>query len=356
MVHTMSKIEWTDLTWNPIAGCSLVSPGCKNCYAMSLANRLLDKPGSHYEGTTDRVNGKAVWTGKIKKAPEHILRQPLHWHKPSMVFVNSMSDLFHEDVPCEWIDEIFGIMAFCPDHIFQVLTKRPERMREYMMYGQRLTFAGSKISAPIWPLPNVWMGVSVEDQRRANKRIPHLLNTKAAVRFLSMEPLLEPVDLNAITTTAKKDHGRVPLVIETCLYNVADKPAILPLHDTNKIDWVIVGGESGTNARPMHPDWVRFTRDQCAAAGVPFFFKQWGKWTPLDDYKGRKDWMIVDHRGGIDIPDDRWPDESSGEVAMVAMGKGAAGRTLDGRTWYEIPEKCVKQMGRYSVNVASFVH
>jgi len=345
-----SAIEWTEATWNPLAGCSLVSPGCKNCYAMGVANRLLDKPGTHYHGTTQRVNGKAVWTGTVNKAPDAVMRQPLAWKRPRMVFVNSMSDLFHESVPNEWIDQIFAVMALARQHTFQILTKRPERMREYFErnfhphhIGARadILVPGShdRVAAMAFPLANVWLGVTVEDQRRAHERIRDLLNTPAHVRFLSMEPLLNAVDLNNIFSPAKKDPERVPLVAETCLYTVADRPAILPMHDLNKIDWVIVGGESGPDARPMHPDWARYTRDQCNAAGVPFFFKQWGRWAPLlPDHEGRKDWAIVDHGGGVDVPDDRWPDEAQGEAAMVPVGKKAAGRMLDGRTWDEMPK------------------
>lgn len=361
-------IEWTDATWNPLAGCSLVSPGCTNCYAMVHAHRLLDKPGSHYEGTTKKVNGTPVWTGKIAKAPDHIMEQPLRWSRPRMVFVNSMSDLFHEDVPDEWIDEVFAIMALAKDHTFQILTKRAERMREYMegsghpaglvhwqcrVYSkmneiyekipEQLAHKFSKsgfLGGPAYPLPNVWLGVSVEDQRRANERIRPLLNTPAAVRFLSMEPLVGPVDLNALVATAIKDPEKGDKITETCLYTLGQQPAILPAHDTNKIDWVIVGGESGGKARPMHPDWVRYTRDQCITAGVAFFFKQWGHWAPLlPDFEGRGDWFIVSHGGGVDIPDDRWPDEAAGECPMVQVGKKKAGNTLDGKTWQQIPER-----------------
>lgn len=381
----MSKIEWTDETWNPLAGCSLVSPGCTNCYAMGFANILLDKPGSHYEGTTKRVNGKAVWTGKVTLAPDHILAMPYKWKKSRMVFVNSMSDLFHEDVPDGWIMNILRIIAENPQHTFQILTKRPARARAFFekwcdvnyeqepqlvqgpdevrrvhkdgraeLFAAMLESWGKPPAGAAFPFydwmhgmkywpqtfDNVWLGTSVEDQRRANERIPQLLHTPAVgVRFLSMEPLIGGVDLNGLAAPAKKDPDKVPMVKETALYTAKDRPAILPAHDLNKIDWVIAGGESGPDARPMHPDWVRFTRDQCVTAGVPFFFKQWGHWAPLADHEGRKDWMIVDHQGGVDVPDDRWPDETLGEVAMVAVGKGKAGRTLDGKEWNQMPER-----------------
>ncbi|MFN7607968.1 MAG: DUF5131 family protein, partial [Ralstonia sp.] len=217
-----TSIEWTEQTWNPVAGCSLVSPGCTNCYAMSHAARLLDKPGSHYEGTTKRVNGKPVWTGKIGIAPDSILLAPLRRRKPAMYFVNSMADLFHEGVPEAVIDCVFAVMALSPQHTFQVLTKRAKRMREYMMGfgcdGSRrfnvfdamcqvadsssvrgvFKDGSSTILAPEWPLPNVWLGVSAEDQARADERIPDLLATPAAVRFVSAEPLLGPIDFNRI--------------------------------------------------------------------------------------------------------------------------------------------------------------
>lgn len=366
-------IEWTDATWNPLAGCSLVSPGCTNCYAMGHAARLLDKPGSHYEGTTKRVIGKAVWTGKIGKAPDHIMAQPLRWKRPRMVFVNSMSDLFHEDVPDEWIDEVFAVMALCPQHTFQILTKRPERMREYtndpntisriydlvcdmVLLGEASVILiapeidetkappGTRVHLGKWPLPNVWLGVSVEDQRRANERIRYLLNTPAAVRFLSMEPLVGAVDLNQLTGVAVKDPDKVPLVAETCLYNVLDRPAILPAHDTAKIDWVIVGGESGHDARPMHPDWVRYTRDQCVTAGVPFFFKQWGEFHPAADHdpeKCKKEPVAI-HISGVReyMPSEAFrvlATQEEGWAGMCKVGKGKSGRTLDGRTWDEMP-------------------
>lgn len=218
-----TKISWTNETWNPIVGCSLASPGCTNCYAMNMAWRQehgFKTP--HYAGTTKKVNGNAVWTGKIAMAPDSTLTKPLKRRKPTMYFVNSMSDLFHEDVPDEWIDRVFAVMALCPQHTFQVLTKRADRMRNYLSSG-RATAVGmaalelvcqslaenekSRVGSGIiltgdiahlkdWPLPNVWLGVSAEDQRRADERIPVLLDTPAAVRFVSIEPQLEHIDLS----------------------------------------------------------------------------------------------------------------------------------------------------------------
>lgn len=338
-----TKIEWTEASWNPVVGCSVVSPGCTNCYAMKFARRLLDKPWSHYHGTTREVNGNAVWTGELALAPERILTQPLRWKRPRRIFVNSMGDLFHEDVPDEWINKVFAVMAMSTQHTFQILTKRPERMREYMSKllnemqasWNIIKFLLSGVTPPEeiitdWPLPNVWLGVSVEDQARADERIPLLLQTPAALRFISCEPLIGPVDLWCVPS----DHrGKRNALSQYSYCELCGEDSGLP-----KLDWVIVGGESGPDARPMHPDWVCLIRDQCSAASVPFFFKQWGEWAPLlPEHEGRRDWMILDSGGGLDIPDDRWPDETQGEIAVVKVGKHAAGRTIDGREWNQMP-------------------
>lgn len=264
-----TSIEWTDRVWNPTRGCSLKSPGCKNCYAMKMAHRFSGK-GQPYEGLTELGPNGPRWTGKVSSVPE-MLGTPLKWKKPARIFVNSMSDLFHDEVPDNFIDQVFAVMAVSLRHTYQVLTKRPERMQKYFadpetqgrvaaIVGEILELMACKLGA--WPLPNVWLGVSVENQEAADERIPHLLNTPAAVRFLSVEPLLGPVSLRPYF------HGMGALV------NV--RPPIV----TPKIDWVIVGGESGPGARPMHPEWARSLRDQCEAANVPFLFKQWGEWKP----------------------------------------------------------------------------
>jgi protein gp37 len=214
-----SAIEWTDATWNPVTGCTKVSPGCKHCYAETFAERWRGIPGHPYEQGFD-----------LRLWPER-LGLPLRWKSPRMIFVNSMSDLFHEEVPDEFIDRVFETMAAAPRHTFQVLTKRADRLAAWHA-GRRAVHG----------LGNVWLGVSVEDRRYGLARIPFLRSVRAAVRFLSVEPLLE-------------DIGELPLA---------------------GIDWVIVGGESGPGARPMRPEWVESIRDQCLAANVPFFFKQWG--------------------------------------------------------------------------------
>ncbi|SLG33563.1 bacteriophage protein gp37 [Mycobacteroides abscessus subsp. abscessus] len=281
-----TKIEWTDSTWSPVTGCDKVSPGCDNCYPNGF-------------GVTLR--------------PER-LGEPLRWRKPRRVFVNSMSDLFHKDVPDEFIAKVFGVMARAPQHTFQILTKRPGRMRSLL--GDRVDGAQPLLEAATeeetataiydapWPLPNVWLGVSAEDQKWAEVRIPVLLDTPAAVRFVSAEPLLGPIDLTR-------------------------RGLLAPDECERRLDWVIVGGESGRGARPMHPEWARSLRDQCTAAGVPFFFKQWGEYITTEQMT-EATYMTwdIEHGSAQYHPSVQW-----------RVGKKRAGRELDGRTWDEFPDR-----------------
>ena len=246
-----SSIEWTEATWNPTRGCSRISPGCHHCYAERFARRL-DGPDKPYEGLTKQTRNGPRWSGRLRLVEES-LHQPLHWRRPRLIFVNSMSDLFHERVPFEFIARVFAVMEHAHWHTFQLLTKRSTRLME----------CSAKLK---WP-PNVWMGVSVENAHWLH-RVDHLVSVPAHVRFLSVEPLLGPVSLSLAN-----------------------------------IHWVIVGGESGPRARPLHPDWVRSIRDQCISASVPFFFKQWG-----------------------------------------GVRKKEAGRVLDGRTWDEMPSRTTLQL------------
>lgn len=259
-----TSIEWTDKVWNPTRGCSLISPGCTNCYAMRMAHRFSGK-GQPYEGLTRLGANGPIWTGEVRPAPG-MLEAPLEWRKPAKVFVDSMSDLFHDAVTDEHIDRVFGVMGLSEDmgrgHVFQILTKRAERMRDYLRSRAYKAWNSRRLGQEAFPPRNVWLGVSVEDVKRKD-RIVLLRQTPAVVRFLSLEPLLE-------------DLGEIDLA---------------------GIHWVIVGGESGPHARPVHPQWVRALRDQCVASGVSFFFKQWG-----------------------------------------GVRKKDAGRTLDGREWSEIPK------------------
>lgn len=277
-----SKIEWTDRTWNPIRGCSVVSEGCRNCYAMNFATRFA-KEGEAYDGLAYRNSSGAHWTGKVKFIEEH-LEDPLRWRAPKRIFVNSMSDLFHESIPDEWIDRIFAVMALAPQHAFQVLTKRPKRM---LAYTQRLaknvgplerparamghTFQYDGIPLLPWPIPNVWLGVSVEDQKTADERIPLLLQTPAAVRFISYEPALGSLDLSDVRETLPDGQVRSKraLVSRDSLFGV-------DAFSVNRLDWVIVGAESGNGARPLDLDWPRLIVKDCKAAGVAVFVKQLG--------------------------------------------------------------------------------
>ncbi len=247
-----SKIEWTDRTWNPVTGCTKVSAGCKNCYAETM-----------YE----RFNGKGSFKNII--CYQDRLTLPLKWKKPSMVFVNSMSDLFHENVSFSFVYDAFLMMQKCKQHTFQILTKRPERMVEFFNYYAQIKE----------PIENIWIGVSIEDQKTADERIQYLNYIPAAVKFLSCEPLLGPVDFKKSIGDSLKWHAGG---LKNC------------------ISWVIAGGESGHHARPMHPDWVISIRDQCENDGVPFFFKQWGEWTPecSDNKSSINKWLFVDVQNG----------------------------------------------------------
>lgn len=365
-----TSIEWTERTWNPVVGCEIVSPGCAHCYAMRMAARI-EAMGTapHYKGLTRKVNGHAVWTGVMRPAPDRVLMEPLHWKKPSLIFVNSMSDLFAEGVSDETIDQVFAVMGLAHWHTFQVLTKRPERMRAYfaetwqpapahdislgrsealhvpaevrgddrwdhinlacddldlLKIDRVWTADGELIGRPAWPrrpLPNVWLGISAEDQPRYDERWPHLRDTPAAVRFLSAEPLL----------------GRIE---------------ILP-----GLDWVIVGGESGAGARPMHPDWARALRDDCATLGVPFFFKQWGEWR--EAFHNEDGPKVEEVEVGSETAESlaslaknpcwltgagrafRYASAIGDEPArmMERLGKKGAGRLLDGRAHDAMPSR-----------------
>ena len=278
----MSRIEWTDVTWNPTRGCSRVSPGCEHCYAERMAHRL-NHPGGAYEGLTRLTSRGPVWTGEVRLVSDQ-LTAPLRWRKPRMVFVNSMSDLFHEKVDTEFIRSAFEVMAACPQHTFQLLTKRPKQMQKVIDWIS-VTFDGS-IGTPRnrqtleripWPLPNVWLGISAENQDAADARIPLLLDTPAAVRFVSAEPLLGALVLEKL--------GRHWL-----------GPPSQSAGMNYGLDWVIVGGESGPGARPMDATWVRSIRDQCVRASVAFFFKQWG------GVHKKKTGRILDERTWDEMP------------------------------------------------------
>lgn len=341
-----TKIEWSDATWNPIRGCSRVSEGCRNCYAENVANRFSGE-GQPYEGLIKQTSKGPKWNGNIMFLGD-VLLKPLKWKKPRRIFVNSMSDLFHENVKDEWIDKIFAVIALCPQHHFQILTKRPERMKEYILwrkgpfldrlstictrgYALMSTYRNGKwneadamaarIKIDQWApdMENVSLGVSIESAEHLD-RIKPLVRIPGGIKFISFEPLLGSV-----------------------------REA-----DLSKIDWVIVGGESGSHARPMHPEWAREIRDKCEAENVAFFFKQWGEWRPWEQDAQppyfnsctSKEWMDKHHFPDFDDPDCKgwcydlthFIDYPVKAVCFEKIGKKKAGNLLDGRKYQQYPE------------------
>lgn len=331
-----TKIDFATGTLPVVTGCSKDgNAGCKNCYAaFQVAGRLRHLPS--YEGLAffDK-NGDAQWTGKVR-CNEFVLTEPLRTKRPQRYFVAPRGDLFHSQVPDEFLDKFFAVASLSPQHIFMIFTKRAERRRDYLSDnklpgriakaalsvgrnlpsnhpGWKLKWApwikvGDEIH-PRWPLPNVWQITSVWDQESANRLIPPTLETPAAVRGVSIAPMLWPVDLENIEV----DGG----IFHTLSGTISvDGRGRAPC---NKLDWIIVEGESGKNARPMHPDWVRGIRDQCAAASVPLYFKQWGEYGP--------NWLNDD--AGNKIAESEWMDR---------MGKKKAGCRLDGIKHLEFPK------------------
>lgn len=340
-------IEWTEATLNPVTGCTKVSAGCDNCYAETFAERWRGTPGHYFENGFD-----------VQLRPDK-LELPLRWKRPRRIFVNSMSDLFHDQVPDEYIAKVFAVMAVARRHTFQVLTKRHGRMRSMLSkqsFPELVTtwawriHAGAALGLPhgnssysrtavAWPLPNVWLGCSAENQQWADIRIPALLDTPAAVRWVSAEPLLGPLDLSRFLEGDDEKYDVPPL------------------------SWIVTGGESGPGARPMHPDWARSLRDQCQKAGVPFLFKQWGEWGPapwkLERLTDETDQQYIERSNAQAATHSLpvWADQydiapkpghppwgcergtrlSDGQAALRRWGKKAAGRELDGRTWDGYP-------------------
>ena len=367
-----TSIEWTDRVWNPVAGCSKVSEGCRNCYAERMDRRF----------NAEWCEWKSPNAKQNVRLHSDRLDQPIRWRKPQRIFVNSVLDLFHEQVPDDYIDQVFGIMLACEyfencHHTFQILTKRPERMRNYLTSttpsellqrwarsveytvhlddgdvllseavegfcsslwdeaGRSLTPDDKPWSHPenMFPLKSVWLGVSVENQQAAEERIPLLLQTPASVRFLSMEPLLGKVSFTKLAIiecpTCDDDkrwtNNPRPFVCHHC----GNEQRVV-----SKIDWVVAGGESGPNARPMHPDWARSIRNQCVAVGVPFFFKSWGEWESMPnqpwEVEPKGNCQIINLEGGSGF-------HGAGAMWTKRVGKKKAGRMLDGRIWNEIP-------------------
>lgn len=364
-----TKIEWTGATWNPVRGCTRASEGCRNCYAERVAARF-SGPGQPFEGFAGRPRAGSKWTGKVEVMWDK-LDEPLGWRKPQFIFVNSMSDLFHEDIDQDDIAIIFGHMIAAHHlrgHILQVLTKRSDRMHRIMLHSEEFWDLANGIAdtlvmervdpldrrrddaratlgayGPDNPPAGIWLGVSVEDQATADLRIPHLLETPAAVRFVSCEPLLGPVDLTAI----RCPYGCLPPDYCTACYpDGRDPTGTFDALNNGGIDWVIAGGESGPGARPLHPDWARSIRDQCQAAGVAYFHKQNGEWLPggFDDPGDGSPAIFHPDEEAIVLPDRRTGYEVKwiGGKEFARVGKKAAGRLLDGREWNEVPGERVR--------------
>jgi len=314
-----TKINWADSVWNPITGCSPISAGCERCYARRMATRLHGRFGYPDKNPF-----------RVTLHPDKLL-QPLSTRKPRRIFISSMSDWMHPDVPDDYRDKMLAVMALTPWHTYYTLTKRVDNLLRYFdtstdnreedVSRQMIQVSGGKSAGLVeFPLPNVILGVTAENQAAADERIPLLLQTPAAVRFVSIEPMLGPVNLVQSFRKIYTGGG-----VQSILHGYTRMPTL---------DWVIVGGETGPGARPMHPDWVRRIRNDCAVAGVPFFFKGWGDWFPIYG-TGRL-------RG--DEEDERtpfvWvrPDGTMGDPvrltnpAMLHVGTKAAGRVLDGKT------------------------
>ncbi|RSS33778.1 DUF5131 family protein [Streptomyces sp. WAC08241] len=315
-----TDIEWTDRTWNAVTGCTQISAGCDNCYARTIAERF--RGGAAFPHGFD-----------IQVRPDKV-NAPLTWRKPAKVFVNSMSDLFHAGIDRAWIADIFAVMAAAPRHTFQVLTKRHARMRSLLadpafvdQVRSRAIGKGLTPEAWTWPLPNVWLGVSVENQQWADIRIPALLDTPATIRWISAEPLLGPIDIT--------DYTWKPC---PCCNGEGHDEACGPCADTHcdsgrikALRWVVAGGESGHGARPAHPDWFRTLRDQCAQERIPYLFKQWGAYIPTD-------YLVIGGprtKSNIAVGDP--VDDLGHRVEMKRVSKKAAGRELDGRIHDDYP-------------------
>jgi protein gp37 len=413
-VSDHSKIEWTDATWSPVTGCTKVSPGCEHCYIertppFRKEHRWFDRPG--IGGTTG------------VRLHEDRLAQPLRWTRPRRVFVCSLADLFHDDVPDGYIARVWDVMGRCPQHTFQILTKRPARLRSWLTRwadttgdaghdrptgmpplprgpeAVRATYTSGRArlfadmldsmgdppegcAYPLydwmegqrfWPavLPNVWVGVTVESQQWADIRVPELIAAPAAVRWVSAEPLLGPIDLTRLPFPRwSMDRKQCCGMVIDALGGRYGVPGLWQAPAASALSWVVCGGESGPKARPMHPDWARSLRDQCVEAGVPYLFKQWGEWSPApwkldrgpgetdDQYKARSDAIGATHaftggfyrEAGRDVEGFEamshrpWSCERDsavppGAVGMRKVGKTRAGRALDGRTWDQYPEE-----------------
>lgn len=371
-----TKIEWATDTWNPITGCTPISEGCQNCYASRMSKRLAGRCGYEKDNPF-----------RVTRHPDK-MDEPFRWRKPRRIFVCSMGDLFHPDVEDWMLDEIFGVILGCrilnntPDHVFMVLTKRPDRMQSYFAARTPVELLRSWADAcpcytddpdvtvedvvysatchdwdqngrnsngseykpwgyldRVWPLPNLWLGVTAENQARADERIPFLLQIPAVKRFVSIEPVLGPVDLTKIPWI---EDPIIPGDRRNALHEIWD-PAFPIRLTRHKIDWIICGGETGIGARPLHPQWAQSLRDQCQAAEAPFFFKSWGDWQNGSALDTNAKHLIVLRNGETVEPGnepsitqrDNW--QYLRPVMMARVGKKKTGRLLDGQEWSQSP-------------------
>lgn len=358
-----SHIAWTDATWNITSGCTKVSPGCKFCYAKHQSwPRLAKAPGNAYTGREFE---------DVQFHPER-LDMPIRWQRPRKIFVNSLSDLFHEKLTDDQIATVFVAMAMADQHIFQVLTKRSERAaawfkahdfksclaafdrtvpRELLQMSSALRRGRQKLSAKNWPLPNVWMGVSAEDQAHYDERLPHLMSMPAAVRWISAEPLLGPIDL------------RLNRIYATAFSGPQHRIQMFESYVKNALHWVVAGGESGWTPRPMHPDWARSLRDQCSGTNIRYFFKQWGGFRPVAAFadstedimkaagatadqivEAKSPYIVVTAAGEtLQLPVPEWAEYRMASACeapwlMKKVHRGAEeDRTLDGKLHQEYP-------------------
>lgn len=320
-----SGIEWTDHTFNPWVGCTKISPACDHCYA---------------EGWAKRTGGAALWQGERRRTSVANWRQPIKWNQAAAiagtrmrVFCASLADVFDNQVPEEWRADLWALIYSTPHLDWQLLTKRPQNIANMLPAGW----------GDGWG--NVLLGTTVEDMRQAALRLPHLLGVRCETLFVSNEPLLGPLDytridvgkglvLNALT-------GFYTFVQPCGIREAADRMSRVPTPVGQRIGWVIAGGESGPGARPMHPDWARSLRDQCQAAGVPFFFKQWGEWAPSDD---PTHWVSQSQAAARPVGQGVWASESG----MTRIGKKEAGSLLDGEAWKHMPAATSTAGNRYS--------
>jgi protein gp37 len=325
---SLTKISWADRVWNPLLGCTRVSDGCDSCYAISTVHRWAHSPNpkvaTAFGGLTEHRGGRLDWTGRVNLLPDRL--EPLAVRKPQRWFVNSQADLFHERVPLSHIQQVLAVVAASPRHTFMVLTKRHARMAAVMrrrglaraVWDIATSDYGAHPAADGWPLRNLWLGVSVEDQRWAGIRIPALLDTPAAVRWISAEPLLGGIDLRpylaaATGTEQQPGLGRV----------AGHQP---------RLDWIVVGGESGPHARPMNPAWARAVRDQALSTGTPFWFKQWGAWAPNGRHAS-----TLSPRNTRELLSGPPLDPHGNREVLEHLGTTRAGDLLDGRTWQQLP-------------------